>query len=210
MRVSAETKEATRRRILAAAQAMFTRNGYEATRTHDISEAAGVATGTLFNYFPTKEAIATAIVAEALGQAHRQLEKGRRRRDASKSLEEQLFTLIATELRCLRPHRSYLAPVLETLSPLARGASGSAGEMLRAGHMQQVEHLFAALRSPEPPSFVARHLYWTLYAGVLAFWTKDSSRNQEDTLAVLDCSLKAFVGSLPSDELSPSDSRRRN
>jgi hypothetical protein len=76
--------------------------------------------------------------------------------------------------------------------------------------MQQVEHLFAAHGSPEPPSFVAMHLYWTLYTGVLAFWTKDSSRNQEDALAVLDCSLKAFAGSLPSNKVPPPDSRRRN
>ena len=49
----------------------------------------------------------------------------------------------------------------------------------------------------EPPSFVTRHLYRTLYTGVLTFWSTDASPNQEDSLAVLDRSLKAFIASLP-------------
>jgi AcrR family transcriptional regulator len=205
MRVSAETKLVTRGRILASAQALFARNGYEATTTRDISEAAGVAAGTLFNYFPAKEAIATAIAAQALAQAHRQFQNNQRRR-RGESLGEDLFSLIAAELRCLGPHRNYLAPVLETaLSPLAGATAGSGGEVLRAGHMSQVERVLAVWKSAEPPSFVAMHLYWTLYTGVLAFWIKDSSRNQEDTLAVLDFSLKAFVRSLPVEKALPPD-----
>jgi AcrR family transcriptional regulator len=207
MRVSAETKEATRRRILAAARAMFARNGFEATTTREISEAAGVAHGTVFNYFPAKEAIANAIAADALSQAHRQFEKDRRRR-SGESLEEELFALIASELRGLRPHRNYLAPVLETaLSPLA---AGTERDVLREAHMGQVERLLGARQSNEPLSFVAMHLYWTLYTGVLAFWTKDSSRSQEDTLAVLDCSLKAFIRSIADDEGKAGQSRRRD
>ncbi len=42
-----------------------------------------------------------------------------------------------------------------------------------------------------------RHLYWTLYVGVLSFSAHDPSPNQEDTLAVLDQSLRAFVSILP-------------
>ena len=47
------------------------------------------------------------------------------------------------------------------------------------------------------PSFVTLHLYWALFAGVLAFWLDDPSPHQEDTLAVLDGALKMFVRSLP-------------
>jgi hypothetical protein len=39
-------------------------------------------------------------------------------------------------------------------------------------------------------------LYWTLYLGVFAYWAADESANQEDTLALLDQSLKLFVASL--------------
>ena len=47
---------------------------------------------------------------------------------------------------------------------------------------------------------MAWSLYWTLYTGVLAFWACDASPHQEDTLAVLDHYLRAFVGSLPHPE----------
>ncbi len=43
------------------------------------------------------------------------------------------------------------------------------------------------------------HLYWTLYLGVLSFWAADESPNQEDTLVVLDQSMRLFVGSLSSE-----------
>ena len=33
---------------------------------------------------------------------------------------------------------------------------------------------------------VALQMYWTLYLGVLSFWTNDKSPKQEDTLALED------------------------
>ena len=47
-------KEQTRQAIVEAARRLFAEKGYEATRTREIAEAAGIATGTLFNYAPTK------------------------------------------------------------------------------------------------------------------------------------------------------------
>jgi AcrR family transcriptional regulator len=193
MRVTAEAKLATRRRILEAARDCFSRAGYEAATTRDIAAAAGIAAGTLFNYFPAKEAIAMALVAEALGAARNQFE-GRPR---GESLEEDLFALIADELRALRPHRGYLRPVLETaLSPMARAEASPEGEAIRVEHLEAVGRLVAGRASEGPLSPVALSLYWTLYTGVLAFWACDASPNQEDTLAVLDHYLRAFVGSL--------------
>jgi AcrR family transcriptional regulator len=197
MRVTAEAKLATRRRILEAARDCFSRAGFEAATTRDIAAAAGIAAGTLFNYFPAKEAIAMALVAEALDEARRRFE-GRPR---GESLEEDLFALIATELRGLRPHRGYLKPVLETaLSPLARAEASPEGEAVRVEHLEAVGRLIAARAPATPPPPMALNLYWTLYTGVLAFWACDASPHQEDTLAVLDHYLRAFVASLPHPE----------
>jgi AcrR family transcriptional regulator len=193
VRVTAEVKVATRCRILEAARARFSEAGFEAATTREIAAAAGIATGTLFNYFPSKEAIAMALVAEALGEARRQSE-GRPR---GESLEEDLFGLIAVELRGLEPHRGYLRPVLETaLSPLARAESSPDGEAVRVEHLEAVGRLVAARAPGESLSPVAWNLYWTLYTGVLAYWAGDSSPHREDTLAVLDHYLRAFTASL--------------
>jgi AcrR family transcriptional regulator len=192
VRVSAETKVATRRRILEAAQAHFSEAGFDAATTRDIAAAAGIATGTLFNYFPSKEAIAMAMVAEALGEARRKVE-GRIR---GESFEEDLFGLIAAELRGLRPHRAYLRPVLETaLSPLATATASPNGEAIRVEHLEAVGRLVAARPGEKSLTPVELNLYWTLYTGVLAFWASDTSPKQEETLAVLDHYLRAFVGS---------------
>jgi AcrR family transcriptional regulator len=193
MRVTAEVKVATRRRILDAARECFRRDGFEAATTRDIAAAAGIAAGTLFNYFPAKEAIAMALVAEALGTARHQFD-GRPR---GESIEEDLFALVAAELRALRPHRGYLRPVLETaLSPLARAQASPEGEAIRVEHLEAVGCLIAGRATEESMSPVAWSLYWTLYTGVLAFWACDTSPHQEDTLAVLDHYLRAFVSSL--------------
>lgn len=57
-------KEATERRqeILNAAQDLFAKKGYEATSTGDILERVGIARGTLYYHFPTKEAILDEVV----------------------------------------------------------------------------------------------------------------------------------------------------
>lgn len=77
MSLRARKKAATLRAILDAAQALFAERGYAATRTRDIAEMAGIATGTLFNYAPTKEAVvlllwrdlATRAVADGMAAA---------------------------------------------------------------------------------------------------------------------------------------------
>src|SRR5688572_23603012 len=65
MRVTADTKNATRKRILEVAQKLFTRQGFEATTTRDIAREADIAAGTLFNYFPTKESIVACLLSDA-------------------------------------------------------------------------------------------------------------------------------------------------
>ena len=52
-----ENKERTKDRILKAALGLFRKQGLEKTTTREISDKAGIAEGTLFNYFKTKEDI---------------------------------------------------------------------------------------------------------------------------------------------------------
>jgi AcrR family transcriptional regulator len=194
MRITTAAREATRRRILEVARERFAAQGFDAVTTRDIASAAAIATGTLFNYFVTKEAIVAALVAEALAEARAAFDARARRGD---SLEEELFALVAAELRALRPHRNYLGPVLETaLGPLAT-RRGDVGEAMRRDHLEVVGRLLEAGGRPPPIDPGSEHLYWSLYVGVLSFWVHDASPNQEDTLAVLDQSLRAFVSILP-------------
>jgi AcrR family transcriptional regulator len=193
MRVTVATKSATRQRILEVAKDLFLPDGWHNTTTRGIAIAAGIAAGTLYNYFPTKEAIAAALIAEALEGAAEEFGE----RTEESSLEADLFTLVWGGLRKLRDYRKFLGEALDTVfSPLARSSPGSAGDALRIDHLELVEATISAHGYPGPRSSVTVQLYWTLYLGIFAFWAADDSPGQEDTLALLDRSLKLFVVSL--------------
>ncbi len=98
MRVSAQTKAATREKILRAAKRLLAQDGYESTTTRDIAEAAQIASGTLFNYFPTKQAIVSCLASEAVAEALSDASPGE---SGAETLEEGLFAVVAAVLRKL-------------------------------------------------------------------------------------------------------------
>jgi len=61
--------DATRRRVLDAASALFAGRGFEATSTRAIADAAGVAHGTVFRYAATKEDLVEQLFHERIGAA---------------------------------------------------------------------------------------------------------------------------------------------
>lgn len=62
--------------IMEAALKLFTERGFHGTSTAQISKEAGVATGTLFNYFPTKEDLINSLYFEVKGRLSRSMGKG--------------------------------------------------------------------------------------------------------------------------------------
>ena|SRR2546421_5060842 len=190
MRVSAQTKAQTRETILRTARRLFAEKGYDATRTRDIADAAGIANGTLFNYFQTKEAIVASLAREAIAQTLTHACANA----PAQTLEEDLFALVALGLRKLKPLRKHLPALLETsLSPLAAPSCDDDSTSLRIAHLEAVAAL-ASKHGIAELSPIALQLYWTLYTGVLVFWANDSSPKQEQTLALLDDSLNMFAG----------------
>lgn len=150
-RITRAAKEETRQRIFDEACKLFRRNGFEGTTTRNIATAAGIASGTLFNYFPTKEAIVMSIVSEGLSLAREDFSKHRR---ADADLTEDLFLQVSTGLRRLLNHRKYIRPVLETaLSPLATATE--AGESLRTQHMATTDAILATHLNSTASTFVS-------------------------------------------------------
>jgi AcrR family transcriptional regulator len=62
--VNPEQHRARRLRILEAAVVCFATKGFERTTVADICRTAGISTGSLFHYFPTKAAIFAAVFEE--------------------------------------------------------------------------------------------------------------------------------------------------
>ena len=194
MRVTAQTRIATRQRILDAARRLFAQQGFESATTRDIARAAQIAAGTVFNYFPAKEAIALCLVTEAHEKATREFLRDGSDAEPAPSLEEDLFAYVAAGLRKLKPYRKYLPVTLDASPSSAAAEHDGEPAPLRTTHLETVGHIIARHGRHEALSPLALQLYWTLYAGVLTFWAADASPKQEDTLALLDQSLAMFAG----------------
>ena len=195
MRVTPETREETRLRLLDAGRHLFGSLGLGATTTRRIAEEARVGAGTLFNYFPTKEALGLAILGQAAREAEQESARSQR---SDRPLEEALFDLLAVLLRHWEPYRAWVPEVLEgSLSPLRAAASDGdpAGE-LRRRYLERVEALLAdAGRRPDDALWV-EHVHWALTLGVIGFWARDGSEHQSATLALLDRTTRLFCQAL--------------
>lgn len=191
MRISEQTKRENRALILEKAAEIFTSKGFEDATTRDIAMAVGMATGTMFNYFPSKETLAMSMVAEAFRSGRDDFQ---RRRSGEEGLSEELFLFIAAGLRRLRPLRPFLGPVLErSLSPFPRKNICSEGDSARQEHLAAVQEIIARHGFEKAPDYVAMTMYWSLYLGILAFWTSDESPNQEASQSLIDYSIGMFV-----------------
>jgi AcrR family transcriptional regulator len=191
MRISKEAKKRTEEKILRTAVKLFVEEGYRETTTRRIASEAGIAAGTLFNYFPSKETLAMSMLAERLAAGRADF---LRRRSGDEDLGEDLFLLISSELRQLRSLRPFVAPVLEsTMSPFPKDNSCPAGRDSRSDHLAVVRQIIHDHGFSKVPEHISATLYWSLYLGILAFWSSDNSRNQEETLALIDYSISVFA-----------------
>ena len=67
------TKQDKRELILAAALELFAEHGFAGSAVPLVAEAAGVATGTIYRYFPSKEALVNALYQQWKGDIKRRL-----------------------------------------------------------------------------------------------------------------------------------------
>ncbi|HWA63119.1 MAG TPA: TetR/AcrR family transcriptional regulator [Caulobacteraceae bacterium] len=78
--------------VLDACADLVGRDGYAQLRTHAIAERAGVSVGTLYQYYPNKEAVAGALVLRALERMQAAM-----RQALAECVERSLESLAATE-----------------------------------------------------------------------------------------------------------------
>jgi AcrR family transcriptional regulator len=192
----ARNKEAKQRRIVNAALQLFQSRGFEHTTTREIARKAGIAEGTLFNYFPTKEDIALHFFEMEVDHA---IDTVRERKSLRKApLEEKLFVLVQTQLQFLAPYDRFIGTAfVEALKPSSRlGVFSHRGQALRHRYIAFVQELVEQSLPKKNLSFVmlwAPDAFWIYYVGVLLFWLNDPSPRKQNTLAFLDRTLRFAV-----------------
>jgi AcrR family transcriptional regulator len=195
----AQNKEAIRKRIVTAALSLFQTKGFDATTTRAIARKAGIAEGTVFNYFKSKEDIALHFFEQEVDQAIAAVRENPRLRKAP--LEEKLFTLVHSQLEFLAPHQRFIGAAfihaLRPASPL--GIFSHRAQELRHRYVGFVQELFEESipkQQQSPLTWLGPDVFWIFYLGALLYWLHDSSPGKQHTLAFLDRSLSIGVSML--------------
>src|SRR5438309_3698797 len=200
----AQNKAAIRKRIVTAALSLFQTKGFDATTTRAIARKAGIAEGTVFNYFRTKEDIALHFFEQEVDQAIASVRENPRLRKAP--LEEKLFALVHSQLEFLAPYEKFIGAAfihaLRPASPL--GIFSHRAQELRhryVGFVQELLDESTPKRRHSPLTFLAPEVFWIYYLGALLYWLHDSSPGKQNTLAFLDRSLAIGVSVLKQGKL---------
>ncbi|MEV0256614.1 TetR family transcriptional regulator [Streptomyces sp. NPDC050732] len=98
-----ERQEARRRRILHASAQLASRGGFDAVQMREVAEAAGVALGTLYRYFPSKVHLLVATMQDQLQHMHTTI---RKRPPAGETPAERVAETLMRAFRALQrePH----------------------------------------------------------------------------------------------------------
>src|SRR5437879_7130007 len=159
----AQNKEAIRDRLLPAALSLFQTNGLHPATTKAIARKAGIAEGTVFNYFRTKEDIALHFFEQEVDQAIASVRENPRLRKAP--LEEKLFALVHSQLEFLAPYERFIGAAfihaLKPASPL--GIFSHRAQELRHRYVGFVQALLdeSLLKHRHSPlTFLAPEAHW--------------------------------------------------
>ena len=193
----AENKDRTKERILEAALKLFNKYGVEGTTTKQVSKAAGIAEGTLFNYFKTKEDLALYFFEKetdgliAWFHGNKALQKA--------PLREQLFAIIHRQLEDLEPCQTFIGSVFfralqpsSKLSPLSLES-----HEFRVKYLRFIRGLLAEAEEKKeipPVGDLGAYGFGLFYLGVVAHWLNDNSKGKQRTLAIIDQCLNVATG----------------
>jgi len=189
----AENKNKTKRAILEAALRLFADKGFYHTTTKAISRKAGIAEGTLFNYFETKEDLALYFFERELDEVIAWYEREARVKRAA--LAEKLFAIIHQSLERWAPYEEFIGAVyLRALVPSSRLSPWRLQTQER--HLRYLRFIRDILAQAEAAGDIPQvgdlgaHAFNLFHLAIVTYWLQDNSSGKEQTLALLDRCLK--------------------
>jgi len=193
-------KEATQKKILGVSLQLFQKQGFARTTMRDIARKSGIALGTTYNYFPTKEHLAGFFFERALDEV---MERYRREEPKDAALEEKIFLLISLELDQIAPYEEFLNLIVtHAVVPTSRFHPFSADSLrLKKRYLDFVAGILEESRKKGElvsPGFDSMLLsaFWVFHLGILMFWMNDASRKKEETFILLDKSLRFILDAM--------------
>ena len=164
--------------ILAAAGALFTEVGYDRVTTNMIAARAGVSPGSLYQFFPNKEAIAHAYAAAATARLHQVYDTVLAPEVIALPLKDFLDTFIEGLMSFNRQYPGYLAlSVAATISPPLALALAD----LQQGIFARLDAMIAALWPDGTPEQRRLHglISYRLFLALLPLALGDPEDDQQ-------------------------------
>ena len=188
-----ENKKATQEKILRVALELFSTRGFYRTTTRQISRKAGVAEGTLFNYFRSKEDLALYFFEQEVQGIIDWFQAEKGMRDAT--VVEQLFAIVHRHLERMAPYEEFIGAVyLRALQPVSKLHPMSLeSQSLNLRYLRFIREILERAEQEEeipPIGDLGAWGFGLFHVGILTYWLHDESRGKERTLALLDRSLK--------------------
>lgn len=187
-----KNKKETQEKILRVALELFSSRGFHRTTTRQISKKAGVAEGTLFNYFRSKEDLALYFFEQEVQGIIDWFHKEKGLRDAD--VVEQLFAIVNRHLERMAPYEEFIGAVyLRALQPVSKLHPMSLeSQSLNLRYLRFIREILERAEEEKEIPKVGDLGAWgfgLFHVGILTYWLHDNSPGNERTLALLDRSL---------------------
>jgi AcrR family transcriptional regulator len=187
--VREQNRAAYRDAILAAAERVFSERGFIGVRMSDVAAEAGLATGTLYNYFENKEEVLRSLIVMRGSTLIQELQETfESERDAIARIERMVTMAFAY----IERHRTGYKMLVDSGPPevMARFCGGEVLE-IQARYMSLFESAMAAavrarrLRNKFPPKDLALFMAGAMDAMARAWIASDDSTGLADKVGLV-------------------------
>ncbi|MBI9088887.1 MAG: TetR family transcriptional regulator [Desulfobacterium sp.] len=198
MKISKEQKETNRRAIISAMVDIVTDQGFKAATMKKIARQSGLGDATIYNYFPTKEAILFGYYTDHFTACTQGL---KRVTDLNEySLQEQIQTFFETSFDLFLKDREFVALTFKQTF-FSYSQNYKLLKPIRASFTAIIRDMVeAAAEVGEIPEQVFQEvivqLFMDFYIAMTAYWIADRSDNFNDTAILIDKSLGLAVAML--------------
>jgi AcrR family transcriptional regulator len=176
--------------LLAAAAEVFAETGYRAATMSSIAEKAGAPIGSLYQFFPSKEAVAAGLLSRYLGEMSGQWEELAERLPKM-DLKEFAHELIQHQIEFIRARPAF-TELIDATSLLSRPALRSEARAIFTRNVQRFLQVFA----PDMPSHRLRPIADVtvqLVKAANALNKHVSSRDSKVVMTEMEFVLKSYL-----------------
>jgi len=198
MKITREQKEKNRKKLLDAFVELVIAKGFKAATMREVARTAGLGEATIYNYFPTKDAMVYAYYQDELEALITELT--RVPDFHTYTFQEQFQTAFETQLSLLVRDREFVQKTFKTAF-LAMSQDYARVRPVKEVFIRIVRDIFeAAVEAGEIQDQVFLELmvqfFWEYYVGMVLYWLKDDSDQFQSTTTLIDKSIDLASASI--------------